>query len=248
MTAVVRGTRVDTLSLTAAVEHAIGWIARRNRTYLCFANVHVVETAARDAGLAKALRGSTLTLPDGSPVAWAASRKLGRNVDRITGSDVFDTLIRRPRLRHFFYGSTNETLALLAGAVAARYPEATVCGTHAPPFRALDDDELLVDAARINGAAPDVVWVGLGAPRQEIWMARVRPHVEAPLLIGVGAVFDFIAGTRARAPKWMQQLGLEWLHRLCQEPRRLGPRYVKTNASFIGWAIRARESPWERTS
>jgi N-acetylglucosaminyldiphosphoundecaprenol N-acetyl-beta-D-mannosaminyltransferase len=229
-------THIDVLDLSRVVERVREYIRQRDRAYLCLANVHVVEQAKRDDALAQALDGATLTLPDGKPVAWAAGRLLRRRVGRVSGSDVFDALLRQEGMRHFFYGSTGDTLARLQAAVEARYPGAVVCGSYPPPFRALPDDELRAHAARINDARPDVVWVGLGAPRQEIWMARARELLEAPVLVGVGAVFDFAAGTRRRAPRWMQQVGLEWLHRLAQEPRRLGPRYVKTNLSFLRWA------------
>lgn len=235
-TVAVRSVKIDAVGLEDVVREVSRFIVQKRLSYLCLANVHVIETAQRDDDLADALVGATLTLPDGAPVAWAASRKLGYRVPRVSGGDVFDELMKQPGLRHFFYGSTTETLAKLRVAIEARYPSATVCGVHSPPFRPLDPVEIAAHADIVNRTAPDVVWVGLGAPRQEIWMATFRPQLSAPVLVGVGAVFDFVAGTRQRAPVWIQRLGCEWLFRLVHEPRRLAGRYLRTNASFLGWA------------
>jgi N-acetylglucosaminyldiphosphoundecaprenol N-acetyl-beta-D-mannosaminyltransferase len=226
-TADVIGTRVCTAPLAVVVDELERRIVTRERTYVCFANAHLAATARRDERTACALGGAGFVLADGAPVAWAAG------TERIAGADVFDALCGRSRGdRHFFLGSTPEVLAGLAANVAERYPGVRVCGTYSPPFGPALFDELPAIAERINAARPDVLWVGLGAPRQEQWIHAARPLLDAPLVLGVGAVFEFVAGTKRRAPGWMQRTGLEWSYRLLLEPRRLARRYLVTNTAF----------------
>ena len=210
------------------------WIAARRRAYVCLANVHVVETARRDPELEQSLREADMVLADGAPIAWIARRRAGEPVPRIAGSDLFEELCRRSvetGHRHFFYGGTPETLARLTARLRELHPGIRICGSLSPPFSpAVEVRRDLID--EIEAARPDVVWVGLGAPKQKRWMRRARGLLEAPLLVGVGAVFDFASGTRARAPRRLQRLGLEWAFRLAQEPRRLGCRYLVTNTAF----------------
>jgi N-acetylglucosaminyldiphosphoundecaprenol N-acetyl-beta-D-mannosaminyltransferase len=210
------------------------WIAGRRRAYVCLANVHVVETARRNPDLERSLREADMVLADGAPIAWIAGRRGGGRVPRVAGSDLFEELCRRSveaGHRHYFYGSTPETLARLAARVRERHPGIRICGSLSPPFSpAVEVGRDLT--AGIDAARPDVVWVGLGAPKQECWMRRARELLEAPLLVGVGAVFDFASGTKARAPRPVQRLGLEWAFRLGQEPRRLSRRYLVTNTAF----------------
>jgi N-acetylglucosaminyldiphosphoundecaprenol N-acetyl-beta-D-mannosaminyltransferase len=235
----VLGVRVDPVDLDGVVALVDSWIESRAKRFACLVNVHVVETARKSPELQEALRSSALNLPDGAPVAWLAGRRRGNKAERVTGSDVFAALCGGRTRRHFFFGSTTSTLTRLIEAVEHRFPEAEVAGSYAPPFRSLSDDEATEIVGAINAAEPDVVWVGLGAPRQELWMLRHREHLNAPALIGVGAVFDFASGAKRRAPAWAQRSGLEWLHRLASEPRRLTGRYVTTNSSFVVRAARA---------
>lgn len=223
------GTRVVAAGLAEVVDELEAAVAERRREYICFANAHLTSTARRDERLAAALAGAGMVLADGAPVAWAAHTK------RIAGSDVFDELCRRSPARghrHFFLGSTRETLARLRSRVEASYPGIEICGTYSPPFDPALDQFAAEVAEIVDAARPDVVWVGLGAPKQELLMRALRPLSEAPLLLGVGAVFDFASGTKQRAPAWMQRSGLEWLHRLYSEPRRLARRYLVTNTAF----------------
>jgi N-acetylglucosaminyldiphosphoundecaprenol N-acetyl-beta-D-mannosaminyltransferase len=229
-TANVIGTRVVAGRLGEVVDSLETSIASARRGYVCFANAHLTSAARRDERLAAALADAAMVLADGAPVAWAA------HTERIAGADVFEELCRRSparRYRHFFLGSTDETLALVRDRVATSYPGIEICGTHSPPFgRRLD--ELAPRLAEIvDRARPDIVWVGLGAPKQELFMQALRPLVRAPLLLGIGAVFDFASGTKRRAPRWMQQAGLEWLYRLGLEPQRLARRYLVTNTAFV---------------
>jgi N-acetylglucosaminyldiphosphoundecaprenol N-acetyl-beta-D-mannosaminyltransferase len=135
--------------------------------------------------------------------------------------------------RHFFYGTTEKTLKRLTDSLCERFPGFQVAGVYAPPFRPLTDAERAIVVARINESSPDIIWVGLGCPKQELWMAEHRPYLEAPVMVGVGAVFDFLSGTLRQAPRWIQPLCLEWLFRLLVEPRRLWRRYLLNNPQFI---------------
>ena len=223
----VIGTRVCTAPLSVVVDELERRIVTRERTYVCFANAHLTATARRDARTADALDGAGFVLADGAPVAWAAG------TERIAGADVFEALCDRARGdRHFFLGSTPEVLAGLSADVAERHAGVHVCGTYSPPFGPALFDELPSITERINEARPDVLWVGLGAPRQEQWMQAARSLLDVPLMLGVGAVFEFVAGTKRRAPSWMQRTGLEWGFRLALEPRRLAGRYLATNTAF----------------
>ena len=241
-TGLVNGVAVAATSRDQASSLLERWITEHRREYVVLANVHVVETARHDKDVADALAGAGLVLPDGAPVAWEVAHRAGARSERVTGSDIFDGLCRispERGYRHFFYGSTSATLDALVRTVAARYPGLEVCGALSPAFApkaVLRSDELDL----INAARPDIVWVGLGAPKQEVWMRRARSALEAPLLIGVGAVFDFASGHKPRAPRLLQQLGLEWAFRLAQDPTQLARRYAVTNTSFIAGLIRTR--------
>lgn len=245
----VRGLTLTIGTLDVAVDVLEDVLKRSDKRTAVFANVHVVETARRDPQLSRAVTDASFVFPDGAPVAWAARILSGSPAERICGSDIFDQLCRRSErtpYRHFFFGSTRDVLDGLVERVSGEYPGLRICGTFSPPF---GDDWLMSDESvdRINAAAPDVVWVGLGAPKQEIWMASARDAVDAPLLLGVGAVFDFVSGYKRRAPEWMQRTGLEWLFRLAQEPRRLVRRYALTNTAFLlGVAREAAVSSWRR--
>ena len=217
-------------------------IERRERGYVCALAVHAVMVSRSDDGLLAALRGATLCVPDGRPLVWALNA-LGANMeDRVYGPELMARYCARAAERgHRVWllgGDTPDALAVLERALRERYPGIQIAGGHSPPHRppsAAEEDEL---ARRIDADGADVVFVGLGAPKQEKWMARMRPRLDAPVLIGVGAAFDFLAGLKRQAPAWMQRSGLEWLYRLSQEPLRLGPRYARYNPAFVAAVAR----------
>jgi len=245
----VLGVGITACSLPEAVDAIELWIKRRERGVVCFANVHVVETASRDRELAEALAEAELVLPDGAPVAWALRWLYGERAIRVPGADVFAELGRRSAFagyRVFLLGSTVDTLGRLSRAMAETYPGIDVCGVLSPPFAELGQVDLRALASRVNEARPDIVWVGVGAPKQEKWMRALRPQLEAPAIAGVGAVFDFASGGKPRAPIVLQRAGLEWAHRLAQEPRRLWRRYLITNATFVARLTVARASRGSR--
>jgi N-acetylglucosaminyldiphosphoundecaprenol N-acetyl-beta-D-mannosaminyltransferase len=195
-------------------------------------NVHLAMTSQRRADLLTSLQGAWRVFPDGAPIAWLERRKGAGQARRVAGPDLMLEVMRRGserRLRHFLYGSTPEVLAALEGQIRHQVGNLEVVGTLAPPPGRENDDVLL---SKVRATAPDIVWVGLGAPKQELWAQRHISSLSPSLVIGVGAAFDFHAGSKRRAPEWMRRSGLEWLHRLISEPRRLGWRYLSTNTLF----------------
>lgn len=222
-------------------ERTLDWIdaavALGAREYLCVAAVHTVMESREDAALREAVDGAAFTVPDGQPLAWAL-RKLGHDIDaRVYGPELMERACARAARngqRFYLYGGrSDKALAQLAANLLDRHPGLQLAGGWSPPFRELSDAELDDVAARVNAARPDVVWVGIGVPKQEKWMAAMRERLDAPVLVGVGAAFDFHAGLIPQAPAWMQQRGLEWAFRLAQEPGRLWKRYARHNPRFV---------------
>lgn len=210
-------------------------IEKKKGDYICVANVHTTVMAFRDPSYCEIQNNSWLTLPDGKPLSIVSRKRGYLKAKRVAGPDlmpkVFE-LSKEKGYRHFFYGSTEETLEKLKHKISKKYPYLQVAGMYSPPFRKLEEKEDQEIIERINDTKPDFVWVALGAPKQEIWMAEHENKVKG-IMIGVGAAFDFEAGTVKRAPQWMQELCLEWFYRLMKEPRRLIKRYVETNATFL---------------
>lgn len=225
-----------------------GMIERRERGYLCAAAVHVLMVSRHDPSTRAALLGASLVVPDGRPLVWALNL-LGESLaDRVYGPELTVRYCARAAERGhrvwLYGGATQAALEQLERALTARFPGILIAGGFSPPHRPLTEAEERDLAKRIDAASPDVVWVGIGAPRQERWMARMRPLVDAPVMAGVGAAFDFISGRKRQAPSWMQRHGLEWVFRLSQDPRRLGPRYLRYNPAFV--AAFARQYARER--
>jgi N-acetylglucosaminyldiphosphoundecaprenol N-acetyl-beta-D-mannosaminyltransferase len=219
----------------------LDWIDRRaadrRRGYVCVAAVHTVMACQEDPELRAAVLGADFTVPDGQPLVWAL-KLLGHPLpDRVYGPELMERACARAArtgLRFYLYGGRSQgALVELARSLRLRHPGLNVVGGHAPPFRALTADEEAAVIADIERSRPDVVWVGIGVPKQEKWMARMRERLTAPVLVGVGAAFDFHAGLIPQAPARMQKLGLEWAFRLVQEPRRLWRRYLRYNPRFV---------------
>ncbi|MGA9164400.1 MAG: WecB/TagA/CpsF family glycosyltransferase [Thiobacillus sp.] len=235
----VLGAQIDALSWEAALERLLGWAHVRESRYVTICNVHVVVSASRDAAYREVINGSDMATPDGAPVAWMLRRQGFAGQTRISGPDLMWALCERAvteSLPIYCYGSTDATLALLEARLRAAFPglQNTM---ESPPFRALTPEEDAAAVGRINASGAGIVFVGLGCPKQERWMADHRGRVNA-VMIGVGAAFDFHAGTVQRAPGWMRDNGMEWLHRLASEPGRLWKRYLVTNTLFILGAVR----------
>jgi N-acetylglucosaminyldiphosphoundecaprenol N-acetyl-beta-D-mannosaminyltransferase len=212
-------------------------IACDGRASLTAAAVNLVMAAREDPEVLAAVLGTTLAVPDGQPLVWAL-RALGHaQATRVYGPDLMaDFCARAARAgtpMYLYGGRTPEALTLLETRLGQRFPGLRIVGGFSPPFRELTDEEEQRVIADIDQSGAAVVWVGIGQPKQERWMARMRPRLAAPLLVGVGAAFDFHAGLVSQAPGWMQRNGLEWVYRLSREPRRLWPRYVRYNPRFI---------------
>ncbi|CAN5895055.1 WecB/TagA/CpsF family glycosyltransferase [soil metagenome] len=201
-----------------------------------FCNVHSVMTARQSGEVAAALDSSDIASPDGMPIAWWIRWVHRRSQLRVFGPGTMDAALRYGidrGWRHFMYGSTEQTLTQLTENLEVTHPGVHVCGTYAPPFRPLTSDEHADALDRIRAARPTIVWVGLGMPKQELWMRQVREELPGMTLAGVGAAFDMLAGRVPQAPPWMRTAGLEWLFRLSREPRRLWRRYTIHNPVFM---------------
>ena len=205
--------------------------------YICVANVHTTVTSYDDRSYRKIQNNAVMALPDGGPLSDFSRKQGYAEARRVTGPDLMHEILAispEKGWRHYFYGSTPETLTRLREKIEERYPGVIIAGMMSPPFREMTPEEDKKAVAEINAAAPDFVWVGLGAPKQERWMAAHEDRVRA-LMIGVGAAFDYEAGNIRRAPKWMQRHNLEWLYRLIQDPKRLFKRYLNTNVRYLFW-------------
>lgn len=213
------------------------FIGERWRGYICACNTHTVTASREDPELHAALLGATLNVPDGQPLVWAMNA-LGNSLEsRVYGPELmWRACARAARTGAGFYlygGRDQEALAQLGDNLKASHPGLEIVGGYCPPHRPLSDEERDAVIDEINDSDADVVWVGIGVPKQEKWMAAMRPLLEAPLLVGVGAAFDFHAGLVPQAPSWLQDNGLEWAYRITQEPRRLLPRYMRYNPRFV---------------
>ncbi len=235
---------VDVVGVPLAVidyERTLRWIdamvAERGRGYVCVCNVHTVMASQEDRELHAALMGSSLNVPDGQPLVWAMNA-LGQSLrDRVYGPELMARACAHAAgtgQRFYLYGGRDQgSLMHLGMSLRRRYPGINIVGGYAPPFRRLTDEERAAVAENINESEADVVWVGIGVPKQEKWMAALRPYLDAPVLVGVGAAFDFLAGLVPQAPPMLQKAGLEWAYRLGQEPRRLWRRYLRYNPRFV---------------
>ena len=236
----VLGVPIDTVTFETAQDRVMAWGHARDSRYVVLANVHVTVTASREPDFGAVVAAADMTTPDGAPVAWMLG-KLGKQPqERVSGPDLTWALLgrcEREKLTVYFFGSSRETLSLLAERITATFPGLEVVGFEAPPFRPITQQEDLESIERINASGAGLVFVGLGCPKQEHWMLAHRGQVNA-VMLGVGAAFDFHAGTVSRAPSWMRANGLEWLHRLASEPRRLWKRYLVTNSLFIAGVTR----------
>jgi N-acetylglucosaminyldiphosphoundecaprenol N-acetyl-beta-D-mannosaminyltransferase len=252
---------VDILGVPLALtdyDEMLGWmsamITSRSRGYLCACNVHTVMASREDEELRESLLASSLNVPDGQPLVWAIN-SLGHSLtSRVYGPELMSracTQAAEEGHRFYLYGGRNQgALVQLALNLRQRNPGVKIVGGYSPPHRELTEEEREAVADEINRSHADVVWVGIGVPKQEKWMAEMRGRLEAPVLIGVGAAFDFHAGLVPQAPSWVQESGLEWAYRLAHEPRRLWKRYLRYNPMFVGAFARqlAEEQRIERSS
>lgn len=225
------------ISMTS-YEEVIGLLDERpsdRATVVVVCTVHSIMSARRSPELAEALASADINTSDGVPLVWAIRWTARPDQERVYGPELTRRAIAQTvdrGWRHYFYGSTPETLTALEEAITRSEPDAQIVGSYSPPFRPLTEAEAEWVVADIKDKGADVVWVGLGMPKQELWMHEVRSSLPGVALVGVGAAFDFIAGTKKEAPAWIQRSGLEWLFRLWEEPRRLWRRYIFNNPAF----------------
>jgi N-acetylglucosaminyldiphosphoundecaprenol N-acetyl-beta-D-mannosaminyltransferase len=238
------GVELSCVDMDVALDAFFDLIAARQGGYIACTCTHGIVESQYDEQLRQILNRSRLTLPDGMPTVWVGRLKR-MPVRRVTAPDFLEAVMRDPRarqVRHYFHGASSETIDRIMARAGAMLGKDAIAGGSSPAFRpagAPEDAEVL---ARMAAARPDVIWVGLGLPKQEYWMAQYTSCFPSSLLLGVGAAFDWFAGVQPRAPKWLQRLGLEWLHRVASEPKRLWPRYRGVVPKALG--IMLKEFAW----
>ncbi len=232
----VLGVRVSAIDMRKALDFVDASIRGGRRAYVCVSNVHSIMECQRDPELLRVHNAAGMVTPDGMPLVWLGHAAGHRDVRRVYGPDLLLAACERSvarGYRHFFYGGGEGVAERLAARLCERFPGLRVAGSYCPPFGPLSAEEDAALLERIAASGADIVWVGLGMPKQERFMAEHLGRVSAPLMIGVGAAFDFHAGLKPQAPLWMQHSGLEWLFRLASEPRRLWRRYLINNPLFV---------------
>jgi N-acetylglucosaminyldiphosphoundecaprenol N-acetyl-beta-D-mannosaminyltransferase len=216
--------------------------AEKHGGYICVSNVHTVVTGQDDPRLQNSTNGSLISTADGMPLVWVSRFLKPRIQGRASGPDIMAGFFSRDitrEFRHGLYGSTPQVLEQLKEQIQTRWPGTQIVCSISPPFGRPVDHIEEAHLLELQNAAPHILWVGLGAPRQEIWMAANHLKLPHTIMIGVGAAFDFLSGNKPRAPLWMQKAGLEWLHRLSSEPKRLFWRYLNTNSRFVFYIFRS---------
>lgn len=233
----ILGVGISAINMEQTLAIVDRWIATDASQYVCITNTHNIMMSYDDPHLQAVHNNAGLTTPDGMPMVWISRWRGQKHVDRVYGPDLLLALCKHSLDRgykHFFYGGDEGVAAHLARKMQSRFPGLKIAGTISPPFRKLtaEEDQAVVDC--INDSDADIVWVGLGCPKQELWMYEHVSRLKAPVLIGIGAAFDFHTGLKKQAPRWMRHAGLEMIFRVITEPRRLGPRLLKNHPRFIG--------------
>ena len=228
-------TNINVTNMEDTISYITEHLEELKGNYICVSNVHTTVMAFRDEKYRRVQNSAAMALPDGQPLSIVSRRRGYRQAQRVPGPDLMPAILdlsQEKGYTHYFYGSTEQTLAKLEKVLLARYPKLRIAGMYAPPFRKLTQAEDEEAVRRINDSGADFIWVALGAPKQEKWMYGHRHKVNG-VMIGVGAAFDFLAGTTKRAPMWMQKLCMEWVFRIMQDPGRMLPRYLNTNFAFV---------------
>lgn len=231
---------ISAVTLKTACDAIFNRVALKQRAYICVAPVSTVVDARKDKEYRDVVNAAMMTVPDGMPIVWLGKKQFGSQVERTCGPDLMLALCKQSQaknIRHFLFGSTQEVLNRLESNLKERFPQLIICGKISPKFTQQAQELSEEEKAQINDAQPDIIWVGLGSPKQDFWMAKNRQYLKAPILIGVGAAFDIHAGLKSLGPTWMQNMGLAWLFRLCSEPRRLWKRYLIGNIQFLWWLL-----------
>ena len=235
------GVNISRVNRVSAVLQICEWVKQKKRTYVCVAPVSTLVEAQRDASYKDVLQAAGMVTPDGMPVVWLARWRGCRDIARTYGPDLMLDVCHHGQdlgLRHFFYGGTEAILQKLQQKLLEAYPQMLVVGSYAPPVKPTGwrEDQEVIEC--INNSAADIIWVGLGSPKQDFWMHTHRPLLNAFVIVGSGAAFDFCSGAKPQAPRWMMACGLEWFFRLCCEPGRLWKRYLIGNSLFLFYLIK----------
>lgn len=237
----ILGVNISVVNIPQACAYIEDCIALKEKTYICVAPVSTVVDCQKDVEYRRIINGAGMTTPDGVPLVWLGKLRGEKTIERTYGPDLMEALCNLSQqrgYRHYFLGGTRENNSLLTEKLKAKFPKLQITGSYAPPVRSSGEIEEYHVLNQINKASPDVLWVGLGSPKQDYWMRNHRGKLDAPVMIGVGAAFDFIAGTKRQAPLWMRRCGLEWFFRLCYEPQRLWKRYLIGNTQFIYYLLK----------
>ena len=235
----VLGVGVHALNLQSAVAVLQSAIESRAKGYVCVTGVHGVSEAQSNPSFRSILNHAFLNTPDGMPMVWIGRASGFKEMERVYGPDLLVEVCQASEAagwRHFFYGGGPGTAEALAAVLQTKFPKLQIVGTHTPPFRPLTPSEFQELQAQVAAARPDIFWVGLSTPKQELFMSSTLADLDVPIMIGIGAAFDLISGRVRQSPRWIQRSGFEWLYRLIQEPRRLWKRYLKNNPLFV-WRI-----------
>lgn len=214
-------------------------ISRKNKGYICVCPVSTIMECKRNQDVLKSVNCADLATPDGMPVVWIGRIKGYKNVRRVYGPDLMQRICgisEKKGYRNYFYGSSTDVLDKLKEKLSKRYRRLIISGAYSPPFRKLSKEENDKIVEDINNSGSAILWVGLGSPKQDLWMHEHRGEINVPIMLGVGAAFDFLAGVKPQAPRWMRNNGFEWLFRLITEPKRLWRRYLVDNPLFICYA------------
>lgn len=235
----IMGVDLAAINMEWLIDFTKKYIKELSGDYMCVSNVHTTVMSDDDPSYCAVQNGGIMAIPDGGPLSSVGRKRGAAQMQRTTGPDYLKKILKisaENGYRHYFYGSSEETLEKLEKHLMREYPGVQVAGMYSPPFRSLSPEEDQEIIRMINESHADFVWVGLGAPKQEFWMHEHQGKIDG-FMVGVGAAFDYLAGNIKRAPAWMQKMNLEWLYRLLQEPKRLFKRYVYTNTKFIWYAV-----------
>lgn len=235
----ILGVGIAAINMDWLIEFTCKNIDRLSGDYMCVSNVHTTVMSYEDPEYCAVQNGGIMAIPDGGPLSSLGRHRGFAEMHRTTGPSYMEEMLKLSEQygwRHYFYGSTEETLTKLREQLLEQYPNLQIADMYSPPFRPLTEEEDNLVIERINETKPDFIWVALGAPKQEKWMADHQGKLQG-FMVGVGAAFDYLAGNIYRAPAWMQRCNLEWLYRLIQDPKRLFKRYLVTNSKFIWHAV-----------
>jgi len=232
----ILGVPIAAINIKDAISQILEWVHTNRKIYITVTGVHGIMESQYDGRIKNIHKEAGMCVPDGMPTVWIGKFYGHKNIRRVYGPDLMLEIMRISAVKgytHFFYGGKQGVPELLKKKLLSQLPGLKIVGTFSPPFRLMNENEEIELQKQINRLSPDIIWVGLSTPKQEKWMADNIKKLNTRVMIGVGAAFDFHAGVVKQAPSWMQRIGLEWLFRLCVEPRRLWKRYLKNNPLFI---------------